>query len=116
MQRYVVAIKYGDEPVLNSIKKSETPILENKNIGENSNVQLQSAYEVRNIAGSFFFVHALLDNKEDIYCLINIDYTNNTFAIQSLEKTVFEEIENGVVKDEYQNYLPIPKEQYNKFQ
>lgn len=116
IQRYVTAIKNEDEPVLSSIKKTQENILEDKALGETSNVRIQKAYEIRNIAGSFFFVDALLDDKEDIYCLINIDYTNNTFSIQSIAKTIFEEVESGRVNEEYQTYLPVEKKQYNKFQ
>lgn len=116
LQRYMTAMKDEDEPVLSSIKKTENNILEGKAVEETSNIVIQKAYEVRNIAGSFFFVQAVLDGEESIYCMLNLDYTNNAFSIQSLTKTDFEEIENGRIEQSYQTYLPVEKNQYNKFQ
>lgn len=85
-------------------------------IGNKSNYYSIEMYALDKISNITVFAYGVTRDttEEDYYIVINLDYSNNTFCINSSNKQEYENAINNIVDEKYKKNIEIQKNEYNE--
>lgn len=90
--------------------------ISNDNAIDGENFKSEEMYILNKITNDTVYVYGKVTKENshiDTYIIVNLDYSNNTFAIENSSKQEYENAKNNVILEKYKNDIVIQSNGYN---
>lgn len=108
IRKYVDYKKQGNTQAINSIS--------NDNAIDGENFKSEEMYLLNRITNDTVYVYGKVTKgsiQTDTYIVVNLDYKNNTYAIQNSSKEEYDNAKNNIVSSKYEQDVSIQSNEYN---
>lgn len=108
IKKYVDYKKQGNTQAINSISSD--------NAIDGENFKSEEMYLLNRITNDTVYVYGKVTKgsiQTDTYIVVNLDYTNNTYAIQNSSKEEYDNAKSNIVNSKYEQDVSIQSNEYN---
>lgn len=108
IKKYVDYKKQGNTQAINSISSD--------NAIDGENFKSEEMYLLNRITNDTVYVYGKVTKGSiqiDTYIVVNLDYTNNTYAIQNSSKEEYDNAKSNIVNSKYEQDVSIQSNEYN---
>lgn len=113
IKKYISYEQINNEEAINSILDNTSKDLMEINMKEENYFYIEEVYAMDRISNMIFYIHTIV-NHNDLYFVVNIDYSTYAFEIYESTQEEYTNAINGKIDEKYKKEISIKQNEYNK--
>lgn len=113
IKKYISYEQINNEEAINSILDNTSKDLMEINMKEENYFYIEEVYAMDRISNMIFYIHTIV-NHNDLYFVVNIDYSTYAFEIYESTQEEYTNAINGKIDEKYKKEISVKQNEYNK--
>lgn len=113
IKKYISYEQINNEEAINSILDNTSKDLMKINMKEENYFYIEEVYAMDRISNMIFYIHTIV-NHNDLYFVVNIDYSTYAFEIYESTQEEYTNAINGKIDEKYKKEISVKQNEYNK--
>lgn len=113
IKKYMSYEQINNEEAINSILDGSSKDLMKINMKEENYFYIEEVYAMDRISNMIFYIHTIVNNN-DLYFVVNIDYSAYVFKIYDSTQEEYINAINGKIDEKYKKEISIKQNEYNQ--